>query len=155
MQCCRLKTVRVLAQAGNQVPQSSIILGGNDAQETQTAFSNDVLFSRRNAVAHPQRLWRGFILVVVFFTPSAGTPVKGGTWTDDLYEEPSSLIPNGSSETFSDLVDTTIYAPLFLGNVKGNITPGIVTELPYDRQRWYQPDLKTWTFHLQARPQVV
>ena len=58
-------------------------------------------------------------------TPSAGTPVKGGTWTDDLFEEPSSLIPNGSSETFADLVDTAIYAPLFLGNVKGQITPGI------------------------------
>ena len=63
-------------------------------------------------------------------TSSAGTPVKGGTWTDDLYEEPSSLLPNGSAETFSDMVDTTLYAPLFLGNVKGNITPGIVTELP-------------------------
>src|SRR5436190_24373999 len=61
---------------------------------------------------------------------SAGTPVKGGTWTDDLYEEPDSLIPNASSETFSDMVDNTIYAPLFLGNVKGAITPGIVTELP-------------------------
>src|SRR5438445_5425683 len=50
---------------------------------------------------------------------SAGTPVKGGTWTDDLYEEPDSLLPNASSETFSDLVDTTLYAPLFLGNAKG------------------------------------
>ena len=125
MQCCRLKTVRVLAHAGNQVPQSSIILGGNDAQETQTAFSNDVLFPRRNAVAHPERLWRGFILVSSSSTPSAGTPVKGGTWTDDLYEEPDSLITNASSETYSDIVDTSIYAPLFLGNVKGQITPGV------------------------------
>src|SRR5215472_12077931 len=61
---------------------------------------------------------------------SAGTPVKGGTWTDDLYEEPDSLLPNASSETFSDLVDTTLYAPLFLGTVKGQLTPGIVTALP-------------------------
>ena len=81
-------------------------------------------------------------------TPSAGTPVKGGTWTDDLYEEPSSLIPNGSSETFSDLVDTTIYAPLFLGDKNGTITPGIVTELPTSANGGISADLKTWTFHL-------
>ena len=81
-------------------------------------------------------------------TSSAGTPVKGGTWTDDLYEEPSSLIPNGSSETFADLVNTAIYAPLFLGDVKGNITPGIVTELPSTSNGGISTDLKTWTFHL-------
>src|SRR6266571_2589079 len=81
-------------------------------------------------------------------TPSAGTPVKGGTWTDDLYEEPDSLLPNASSETFSDMVDTTIYAPLFLGNVKGAITPGIVTELPTSANGGISADLKTWTFHL-------
>ena len=81
---------------------------------------------------------------------SAGTPVKGGTWTDDLFEEPDSLIPNASSETFSNLVDTTIYAPLFLGNVKGQITPGIVTELPSSSNGGISADLKTWTFHLKS-----
>jgi len=81
---------------------------------------------------------------------SAGTPVKGGTWTDDLYEEPDSLIPNASSETFSDMVDNTIYAPLFLGNVKGQITPGIVTELPSTANGGISADLKTWTFHLKS-----
>src|SRR5215467_4057664 len=79
---------------------------------------------------------------------SAGTPVKGGTWTDDLYEEPDSLIPNASSETFSNMVDNTIYAPLFLGNVKGEITPGIVTELPTTANGGISADLKTWTFNL-------
>ena len=81
-------------------------------------------------------------------TTSTGTPVKGGTWTDDLYEEPDSLLPNASSETFSDLVDTTIYAPLFLGDAKGQITPGIVTELPTTANGGISADLKTWTFHL-------
>ena len=79
---------------------------------------------------------------------SAGTPVKGGTWTDDLYEEPDSLIPNGSVETFANLVDNTIYAPLFLGNAKGQITPGIVTELPTTANGGISADLKAWTFHL-------
>jgi peptide/nickel transport system substrate-binding protein len=81
---------------------------------------------------------------------SAGTPVKGGTWTDDLFEEPDSLLPNASSETFSDLVDTTLYAPLFLGNASGAITPGIVTELPTAANGGISADLKTWTFHLKS-----
>src|SRR5579864_6851037 len=64
-------------------------------------------------------------------TPSSGgTPVKGGTWTDDLYEEPDSLIPNASTETFSNMVDQSLYAPLFVGDANGHINPGIVTELP-------------------------
>ena len=28
-------------------------------------------------------------------TTNTGTPVKGGTWIDDLYEPVKSLIPNG------------------------------------------------------------
>jgi peptide/nickel transport system substrate-binding protein len=81
---------------------------------------------------------------------SGGTPVKGGTWTDDLYEEPDSLLPNGSIETFANIVDQTIYAPLFLGDVKGHITPGIVTELPTASNGGISTDLKTWTFHLKS-----
>src|SRR5215472_4275176 len=46
--------------------------------------------------------------------PGGGTAVKGGTWIDDLYEEPDSLITNASSETFSDMVDQGLYAPLFV-----------------------------------------
>jgi peptide/nickel transport system substrate-binding protein len=40
-------------------------------------------------------------------TPTAsggGAPVKGGTWIDDLYEEPDSLIPNASYEVFAAMV---------------------------------------------------
>src|SRR5438270_12430612 len=41
-------------------------------------------------------------------TPSpsgnAGKPVKGGTFTDDLYEDVDSLIPNGITETYAFLV---------------------------------------------------
>src|SRR5260221_9926305 len=35
---------------------------------------------------------------------ASGTPVRGGTWIDDLYEEPDSLLPNMSSETFATMV---------------------------------------------------
>jgi peptide/nickel transport system substrate-binding protein len=79
---------------------------------------------------------------------SGGTPVKGGTWIDDLYEEPSSLLGNASTETFSFLVDQTIYTPLFYGDSKGNLHPGLTTEIPTAQNGGISSDLKTWTFHL-------
>src|SRR3989442_15392073 len=80
--------------------------------------------------------------------PSGGTPVKGGTWTDDLFEEPDSLIPYASSETFSDMVDQALYAPLFVGDASGHINPGIATEIPTIANGGVSADSKTWTFHL-------
>src|SRR5579883_2545604 len=85
--------------------------------------------------------------------PNAGstgstTPQKGGVWTDDLFEEPSSLIPNASSETFADLVDNTIWAPVFSGDATGAITPGLATKVPTLQNGGISADLKTWTFTL-------
>ncbi len=74
--------------------------------------------------------------------------VRGGTWTDDLFEEPDSLIPNASSETFSDMVDQALYAPLFVGDATGKITPGIATRVPTATNGDISADLKAWTFHL-------
>lgn len=79
---------------------------------------------------------------------TAGAPVKGGTWTDDLYEEPNSLIPNASSETFSDMVDQSIYTPLFYGDANGNVLPGLASVVPTLANGGISSDLKTWTFHL-------
>jgi len=79
---------------------------------------------------------------------SSGKPVRGGTWTDDLYEEPSSLIPNGSSETFANLVDESIWAPLFIGKPDGTMAPGLVTEVPTVANNGVSADGKTWTFKL-------
>ncbi len=77
-----------------------------------------------------------------------GTAVKGGTWIDDLYEEPSSLIPNASSQTFADMVDQAIYTPLFYGDPSGKLNPGLATEIPTLQNGGISSDLKTWTFHL-------
>jgi peptide/nickel transport system substrate-binding protein len=77
-------------------------------------------------------------------------PVRGGTWIDDIYEEPTSLIPNGSAETFADLVDESIWAPLFVGDAAGHIQPGLATEVPTVANGSVSPDLKTWTFHLRS-----
>ncbi len=81
-------------------------------------------------------------------TTSTGSPVKGGTWTDDLYEEPNSLITDASSETFSDMVDQAIYTPLFYGDSNGNLHPGLATVVPTVANGGISADLKTWTFHL-------
>jgi peptide/nickel transport system substrate-binding protein len=80
--------------------------------------------------------------------PTSTSVHKGGTWIDDLFEEPDSLLPNSSSETFSDMVDQSIWAPLFYGDSTGALQPGLVTVIPTQANQGISPDLKTWTFHL-------
>ena len=79
---------------------------------------------------------------------TTGKPVKGGTWTDDLFEEPTSLIPNGSSQTFANMVDQAIYAPLFYGDAQGTLHPGLATEIPTTANGGINSDLTIWKFHL-------
>ena len=90
-------------------------------------------------------------------TPTGSTtssaPVKGGTFTDDLYEDVDSLIPNGVSETYAVLVDAAIWAPLFYGDSKGNVHPGLASEIPTQANGDVSADLKTWTIKL--RPNLV
>lgn len=79
---------------------------------------------------------------------NAGTPVKGGVWVDDIPNEPDSLLPNGGSQTFSTLVDQSIYLPLFVGDYNGNITPGAATVVPTVANGGVTSDFKTYTFHM-------
>ncbi len=87
-------------------------------------------------------------------TPSGGntttnnTPVKGGTWIDDIPNEPDSLIPNGSSQTFSSVVDESIYLPLFVGDYNGKITPAAAAELPTLTNGGISSDYKTYTIKM-------
>jgi peptide/nickel transport system substrate-binding protein len=81
---------------------------------------------------------------------ASGTPVKGGTWIDDLYEEPDSLIPNLSSETFAYMVQYGLYAPLIYGTPQGQLMPGIATSVPTVANNGVSADLKTVTFHLRS-----
>lgn len=78
--------------------------------------------------------------------PVNNTPVKGGTWIDDVPAAPGSLLPNGSDTTYSVLIDQAIYAPMFYGDPLGHIHPGIVSEIPTVANGDVTPDLKTWTF---------
>ncbi len=81
-------------------------------------------------------------------TGSGSTAVKGGVWVDDIPNEPDSLLPNGGSQTFSTVVDESIYLPLFVGDYKGEITPGAATVVPTLANGGISADLKTFTFHM-------
>jgi peptide/nickel transport system substrate-binding protein len=81
----------------------------------------------------------GFGLLLSFALAACGpTPVttpssnikKGGTLTDGLFEEPDSLLSNSSVETFSDLVDASIWTPLVYGDPEGQLHPGLLKEIP-------------------------
>lgn len=75
-------------------------------------------------------------------------PKTGGTAIDGLYEEPDSLLPEGSVETYADLVDAAIWAPLFYGDNTFKIHAGLATEVPTAQNGGISADLKTYTIHL-------
>jgi len=79
---------------------------------------------------------------------SSSKPVQGGTWVDAIYEDPNSLIPNGSVETFAYLVDQAIWAPLFTGTPSGTITPGLASEVPTLQNGDISTDQKSITIKL-------
>ncbi len=79
-------------------------------------------------------------------TTGGGTPVKGGTWIDDLFEEPDSLIPNASNETFAAMMMYGLYAPMIYSTPAGQIKAGLVTQVPSASNGGISADLKTWTF---------
>lgn len=94
----------------------------------------------------------------VFGTPSGSTtppPVRGGTWTDDLQKDPTSLLPNGGGDAFDSntLVDQALYLPLFYGDDHGRIHPGAATEVPTLTNGGINAGATIWTFHL--RPGLV
>jgi peptide/nickel transport system substrate-binding protein len=86
---------------------------------------------------------------------SATTPtaVRGGTWTDDFFGNPFSLIPNGAPDTFSAMIDQALYLPLFYGDAQGMVHAGATTEIPTVQNGGISAEFKTWTFHL--RPHLV
>lgn len=86
-------------------------------------------------------------------TSRGGTPVRGGTWMDDLLEGPDSLLPNFSSETSAAILDYSLWAPLVYGTPQGQLMPGLATEVPSTQNGGVSADLKTVTFHL--RPGLV
>jgi peptide/nickel transport system substrate-binding protein len=79
--------------------------------------------------------------------------VRGGTWTQDIFQEPNSLVPNGSWTPFAPMIDNALYLPLFYGDAQGVIHPGAASEVPTLQNGGISADTTTWTFHL--RPHLV
>ena len=77
-------------------------------------------------------------------------PKKGGTVSDGLYEEPDSLLSNASIETYSDLVDATIWAPLVYGNQQGVLQPGLLSEVPSTANGDISADAMHYTLKLRS-----
>lgn len=81
-------------------------------------------------------------------TTNNGKPQRGGIWVDDLFNEPDSLIPNASVQTFATMVDGTIYSALFEGDASGQIHPALAKDMPTQQNGGMSADLKTWKFTL-------
>src|SRR3989440_5720105 len=79
---------------------------------------------------------------------AAAGPVKGGTVIDGLFEEPDRLIPNTSSETFSLMVQSTIFTPLFYTDDNGVLHTGLASQIPTASNGGISKDGLTYTFHL-------
>jgi ABC-type transport system substrate-binding protein/serine/threonine protein kinase len=84
---------------------------------------------------------------------NSASPVRGGTWTDDFFVDPNSLIPNGNVSDGGFAFDQALYLPLFYGDPQGFIHPGAATDIPTVQNGGISADATTWTFHL--RPHLV
>jgi ABC-type transport system substrate-binding protein len=80
---------------------------------------------------------------------STGNIVKGGTVINGLYEEPDSLIPYLTNETYSVIVDSALWAPLWYGDNQGVLHSGIA-DLPTPANGYISSDLKSLTVHLHS-----
>jgi peptide/nickel transport system substrate-binding protein len=76
------------------------------------------------------------------------TPVSGGTITDAISQEPNSLLPERSNQTFSLLVGAATRTPLFASNDKAGITPMLATEVPTVANGGISADGLTYTLHI-------
>src|SRR5229473_1514053 len=84
-------------------------------------------------------------------TPTTtGKAVPHGTWIDDLYEEPDSLLPNASNETFAAMMMYGLYAPMIYSTPAGQVMPGLVTPVPTASNGGISADARTWTFHFRS-----
>ncbi len=85
---------------------------------------------------------------------NTSTVVRGGTWTDGIYIDPDSLIPNSVDvNNEADAIDQALYLPLFNGDAQMVIHPGAAREVPTIQNGGVSPDATTWTFHL--RPHLI
>ena len=81
---------------------------------------------------------------------NGGTIKNGGTVINGLYEEPDTLLPMLTNETYSIIVDQSIWAPLWYGDPQGLLHAGIASEVPTQANGDISSDLKTYTIKLKS-----
>jgi peptide/nickel transport system substrate-binding protein len=81
---------------------------------------------------------------------NANGPKAGGQVIDGLFEEPDSMLPELSVETFADMADAAFWAPLFYGDNTGIIHEALAKEVPTGANGGVSSDLKTYTVHLKS-----
>ena len=86
-------------------------------------------------------------------TATTAIPVRGGTWTEDLFQDTDSLLPNGSGTPFAPMIENALYLPLFYVDAHGGYHPGASSEIPTLQNGGISADATTWIFHL--RPHLV
>jgi peptide/nickel transport system substrate-binding protein len=84
-------------------------------------------------------------------TTTGGTPVKGGTVIDAISQEPNSLLPERSNQTFAQLVEASIRTPLFnTGDKAGEVVPVLATDVPTVANGGISADGLTYTIHVRT-----
>jgi len=117
------------------------------------------MFVKSQTHAYKKTLWLVSFLLILLSACNApapiptAKPVAGGIWIDDVYGDPDSLIPNGTLQDASAMIDQALYTPLFYGDASGKLHPGLATALPTLQNGGMSSDLKTWTFHLRPHLQ--
>src|SRR5437588_4548853 len=86
-------------------------------------------------------------------TTTIVSPIRGGTWTYGIGGNVHSLIPNGTNDGASIVMDQALYLPLFYGDAQGVIHAGAATEVLTIQNGGVNADATTWTFHL--RPHLA
>ncbi|MGH2410571.1 MAG: hypothetical protein ACRDGS_09405, partial [Chloroflexota bacterium] len=79
---------------------------------------------------------------------SAPPPIHGGTMVEGLLVDPDQLLPNFSSQLYAQIVQQTLFAPLFYADNKGVIQPGLASVVPTQKNGGISADGRVYTFHL-------
>src|SRR6266436_5111752 len=134
------------------------------AEAMSTPAHDDLIPKEGNTrVLKKRRLWSVGIGALVLMTMVLAACESGGTTTthyacrsgscgtviDGLYEEPDTLLPYLTNETYAIIVDQALWAPLWYGDNQGVLHSGIA-DLPTPQNGYIAQDLKTLTVHLHS-----
>ncbi|MBA3824304.1 MAG: peptide ABC transporter substrate-binding protein [Ktedonobacterales bacterium] len=81
---------------------------------------------------------------------TASGPKSGGQVIDGLFEEPDSMLPELSVETFANMAEAAFWAPLLYGDNTGIIHEALASAVPTAANGGVSSDLKTYTVHLKT-----